>query len=368
MTAVRWREVLREAARNVTTGTTRALIALVAFAAVVGVTTVAQVRGVADVAQQAYAWRAQGSSVQIVQLAGAIDGAQCDALAGSGGIVSSGAVRATAATRLAVLPSTPVETFEVTPGLGRLLGVTTGPHHAPGGVWIAEDLADVVGRSTDTVHVLRGDGSGHDIQVAGVYPYPADGRMPALAYTLLAPVPATGRFDSCWAEVWPENPAAITLLMLSADAPVLDGGRRDAPQVVQLNATAGRAFDASARFAALPLWPLTAAAVVLTAALAVTLVRSRRLELASALHAGIDKPSMLAQLQAETLAWTLTANIVVVPAAWAASVWANPDPAWTAFAPALRTTILALVTAHLATLATTCTLRERHLFRHFRQR
>ncbi|MCA5891939.1 hypothetical protein LEP48_01060 [Isoptericola sp. NEAU-Y5] len=179
---------------------------------------------------------------------------------------------------------------------------------------------------------------------------------------------AAGTFDACWVETWPESEHVAPLLTL----PVAGGsdveGEQLVPMVRQLNPTAGTSFDAADRLANLPTLPLTAAAVVLAVATGLVLVRARRLELASALHAGIDKASLLVQLAVETLVWTVTACALVLPVVWWAAAAGNPDPAWSAFYPALRTTGLAVVGVLVATLVVGALTQEKHLFRYFKHR
>ncbi len=169
-------------------------------------------------------------------------------------------------------------------------------------------------------------------------------------------------------ELWPESEQARQLLTLPVTTTRDADGQTSAPQVLQLNTTLGARFDAPRRLSALPTWPLTAAAAAAAAGLAVTLIRTRRLELASALHAGVDRTSLLIQTGVEALGWLLTASALIAPVAWWAAVHANPDPPWSAFYPAARTTALAALSALLATLVATASTRERHLFRYFRRR
>ncbi|MCL2595245.1 MAG: hypothetical protein FWD83_06965 [Promicromonosporaceae bacterium] len=372
----RLREVFREAYRNVATGTARPLIALFAFALVVGAAGFAQARGVVGVAQDALTWQQQGSAVQIITFENQIDGRQCDALASLPGIGAAGAVRQIDSVRLAALPSVPISTFEVTPGLGELLGVTAGPGQEIGGVWLSEDLARVIG-ITDTelplvIQNVEGAGRwahGGTFGVAGVYSSPAGGQSSPLDYAVLSPAAPVGSFDSCWALLWPESSQTISLLPLSVEVTsTAPGEHRQTPRLAQLNTTAGTSFDAAGRLDALPTWPLTVAAVGFAAVLGFGLTYTRKLELASALHAGVRKPSLLIQLGIEALYWLIPAVALVIPAAFWAAARENPDPTWIAFYPALRTTALAVLAALLTVLIAALLVREKHLFRHFKQR
>ena len=380
----RLREVLREAWRNLASGTTRPLLALLAFTLVAGGIGVALARGQVGVARDAVVWQRQGSAISVITLEGHIDGRQCDALAGTPGVRASGAVRPAAALRLAALPSVPVATFEITPGLADLLGRTgpgpvgpapVGPDEpAAGGVLLAEDLAIVVGVTDGSLALVTDPGEGHrgwadggQVSVAGVFPLPAGRQSSPLDYSVLLPTAPTAPFDACWAVLWPEAPEAVTLLTLTT-LPTGQGPQGPTPQVRQLNTTAGIAFDAPARLAALPTVPLTVAAAGFGAVLGFGLTSARRLELASALHAGVSRSSLLIQLAAETVGWLIPALAVVVPAGLVAARHANPDPAWVAFSPALRAAVLSAISTLLGTLLAGVLIREKHLFRHFKQR
>ena len=361
---IRLREVWREAWRNVSTGATRALLGIGVFVVAIGAIGWFVASSVADVAREAQSFREAGATVQVVALTGRIDGAQCDALSSYPGIAASGAVRSTDDARLAVSPSTSLPTFEVTPGMAGVLRVKpTTDTGTSGGVWLAGDLADVLGVNADRTAVPLSNSS--SMTASGVFAYPADGRLPTLAYTLVSPVPAHGVFDACWVEVWPEVASTVDLLSL----PVLPPGPgEDAsqPQAQQLNSTLGTQFDAKGRLAKVPVWPMTGAAVLLGAGLGLALTRMRRLELASALHAGVGSTALVLQVAFETLVWVSASVAVLLPAEWLIAAHGNPDPALAAFYPSARATVLAVIATLVAAIVQAAVTRERHLFRYFK--
>ena len=371
----RMREVFREGWRNLVSGTTRPLLALIAFAIVVGAVGVAQARGLVGVAQDALQWQRQGSAVQIITSEGQIDGRVCDALSGIPGIQASGAVRSATAVRIAVLPSVPINYFEVTGGLPELLGVVAAPGQEPGGVWLPEDLARVVGTTATHLPMVedRADVPGRWVYagnppISGVFNSPAGGQSSPLDYSVLAQVPSTiDNFDSCWALLWPESSHALSLLHYAA-IPVPDEGMFQPPRLSQLNTTAGTSFNAAGRIGALPTFEFTVAAVAFSAVLGFALINFRRLELASALHAGVRKPSLLIQIVVETLGWLIPASVAAIAASYVAARRGNPDPFWVAFYPSLRTVLIALIAALIASVLAAAIVRERRLFRHFKQR
>lgn len=363
---IRLREVWREAWRNVSTGATRALLGIAVFVVAIGAIGWFQASSVAGVAREAQSFREAGATVQVIALAGRIDGAQCDALSSYPGIAASGAVRPSDDVRLAVSPSTSLPTFEATPGMAGVLRVTpTTNAGTSGGVWLAGDLAGVLAVNADRTAVPLSNGA--SMTASGVFAYPADGRLPTLAYTLVSPVPAHGVFDACWVEVWPEALSTVDLLSLPV-LPPRPGEEPSQPQAQQLNSTLGTQFDAQGRLAKVPVWPMTGAALLLAAGLGVVLVRLRRLELASALHAGLGSTALALQVAFETLVWLCVAVALLLPAEWWIASHGNPDPALAAFYPAGRATVLAAAAVLIAAVLQAGLTREKHLFRYFKNR
>lgn len=362
-----WREVFREAWRDTASGASRALIGLALFAVGVGALGWAQASGVAQVARDAARWVDAGASVRIVDFGGAVDGAQCDALAAVEGMVASGAVRPGGSWRLAALPSRELKTFEVTPGLAGVLRPSMAEPATGLGVWLSEDLARAVGAIPGGVLPVRG--SETPVAVAGIFPFPDDdGRSPVLTYSVLEVVPPTGVFDACWVEVWPERADTELLGVLVANPlPADERGQRPLPQVAPLNSSLGTSFGAQARLDRLPTVALIGAAGVFGLLLGAGLVRLRRLELASALHAGVDKASLAVQISVETGIWVGAGAVAAWPVLWWASN-GTPDGPWPALFPAVQTVVVAGIAAVLGAVAAILATREKHLFRLFKNR
>jgi hypothetical protein len=324
-----------------------------------------QVRGLVDVAVAAGQFEASGAVVQVLNAPGRIDGAQCEALSSYSGIASSGALRAGEDIRLAALPSTALHTFEATPGLAAVLGVSSTATATSQGVWLSGEFAEVIGADSEPLILPLLDGG--SITTSGMFAYPSDGRLPALSYTLVSPVPATGAFDACWVRIWPEDDTAFNLLLL----PWRPSGSRDEtemPRPQQLNTTLGIGFDASRKLAAQPVWPLTFAAIGVGAVLGFATIRTRRLELASTLHAGLDKTALITQVGLETAVWVLLGCLLLTPALGITAAINNPDPIWSAWYPGLRTVFCAGLTALFGAVLAAATTQEKHLFRYFKQR
>jgi hypothetical protein len=364
-------EIWREAWRNLASGASRAVVSVLLLTGAVGAVAGAQVLGVVDLDRQALAWRQAGASVQVVSMDGQVDAAQCEALTSHPGIVSAGALRKGQAVRIATLPSTRLETFEATPGLATVIGLDWLADPGERGVWVSDDLAEVLGvveQPAEVPLVPDLEQPADSMTVAALFAYPSDGRMPALAYTLLSPVPAMGGFDACWMEIWPETDASASLLTLPVQVQPVIGDKPVMPQIQQLNATLGTQFGASGRLARLPTMPLGAAAAGLAALLGLAVYRSRRLELASSLHAGVPKTALPLQTAIETGLVALPTAAIILPACYWLAIYQNPDPPWTAFHPALATTVAALAAYMVAAVLATVLTREKHLFKHFKNR
>lgn len=356
--------ILQEAWRNFTGSVTRGLVFGLAMLVLCGGVAGAQARMVVGLAQEAAAFRQSGAAVWIMSQPGGIGGAQCDALASLPGVVASGGLRAGALLRLAVIPSTPVTLWEVTPGFADLLdgAKATTPR---AGVWLSDDLAQRIGATASTTAVPVADGS--QLKVAGVYRYPTDGRLPILSYTMLSPVASDQPFDQCWVMAWPQPGVAATVLPLALLPTGSGPGVQQAtPTTTQLNSTLGSSFDGPAKFAALPLLLLTLACMVIGAGLGYTSIRTRRLEMACSLHMGMPRRALNMQIAAETLIWTLLAVIVATPACILAATVNNPGDIWAAYYPSLRSLIASIAAVVLGALGAMMLIREKHFFRYFK--
>ncbi len=353
--------IASEAWRNLATGTSRAGLLALGFVLTIGTLAAVDVRAVVAVLQEAAEFRAAGATVQVLESEAGIDGARCAALTGTGGVTAAGAVRRGADVRALNLPSATVSVLEVTPAfLDVLPGAGTAAPATPG-IWLAADLADALGAGAgDEIATSAGPAT-----IAAVYAFPDDGRDRTLGYAALAPVPAVGAFDACWAEIWPPDEAASALVR-SALVPTAAGQ----PEVTQaqLNPRLGRDHDAVAALADRLTGPAPGAATVAGLLLGLGAARARRLELASALHARVPKPALAFQVLGEAVAWVGAATLVTTAVlGWLAS-WQNPDPGLATWAIGLRTTGAGAAAVLLGVVLGVLTTRERHLFRYFKDR
>jgi hypothetical protein len=357
---MRIRAVLSEAGRNLLTGTTRATTLALTLAAIGTAVGVAEAAAIRDVLQDASAFRSAGASTMVIAAEDGIDGAACERLRGVDGIGAAGAIRsAPERLRLRALPSAPVPLSEVTPGFTRVLGIPDGTERA--GLFLSEQLAGLVGRGTgERLWTAHGT-----VEIAGVFRYPADGRSPELEYAAVSPVPATGWFDQCWAEVWPTSTRTTQLLRLSLSASLPPGAE---VTISQHNSTLGADFDGPGRFHDRVTSYAAVVGLLAGFALGYLAIRLRRLELASALHAGVPRGAQLLQVCLETGTWAVIAVLIGAPAVWYMALTvddgAHAAVVWLQARCLLGTAAGAVLGAVLATLLT----RERHLFRYFKER
>lgn len=355
--------VIQEAGRNLASGTSRAPLLAVIFVALIGAVSTVDVRSVVAVLHSAAEYRAAGAAVQTLQ-AGNINGSQCDALTGTPGVAGSGALREGERVRALNMPSTDLAVWEVTPGFPTILAATglIIDHREGVGVWVSADLAHTLG-ATPGGQIATSAG---DMPVAGIFDWPDDGRVRSLSYAILAPVPPTGPFEQCWAQIWPADAQITGLLFLA-----LAGGDPDTGQqqtIGQLNASLGSGFDGAALLSARLTRSAPFAGLLLGLALGFVAIRLRRLELAAALHARVPKPHAAWQHLTEAAAWVSAAMAITAAiSAYAASV-GNPDPVYFAWLPGLRVIAAGGAGALLGTLIGVAAAREKHLFRYFKNR
>ncbi|WP_157557265.1 hypothetical protein [Isoptericola dokdonensis] len=340
--------------------------AALVFVVLVGGLAVADARVLVAVWQKADAFRSAGAAVTtLVSESGpVVDGSRCAALVGAGGLTGSAALRPGEPVRAANLPDSDLTVWEATPGLVAVLARVAHPvsrlsSDDESGVWVADDLAATLGaRAGDGI--LLADG--RTMQVAGVYSWPDDGRDRVLSYAVVVPVAAAGSFERCWAEAWPADSEAAGLLY-SVAAP----GAEDV-QVGRLNATLGSELDVAAEIATRPTAPAPLVAVAVGLVLGFLLVRTRRLELASALHAGVAKPFLAWQIVLETGAWLLAAVLVGAAATGVASLMGNPEPFVGTWLAAVSTVVVGAAAVLLGTAVGALAVKEVHLFRYFKDR
>lgn len=302
------RAIIREAWRNVISGTTRTVVLTVILGSVLSAALAAEILTVARMEADAAEFRDAGGSVLTITAEGRVDGRRCESLSRVPEVRSAGAVtlpRGQQVTAVA-LPGAPMQAAIASRGFPAVLGADGDGGH---GLVLPGSAAEVLGL---TVGAPLATTSG-ETRVAGTYEYPLDGRRSGYGYLALAIVPSANTFDECWVDVWPQNPGMNALLFTTLMQH--DSTDKDAPSVQQLNAAFGMTFDGNTvfhervtRFAA-PLVSVFAALIGLAA------TRTRRIELAAALHDNMRRHDMWMIALLESASWLVVPFIATVAAA-----------------------------------------------------
>lgn len=290
--------ILREAWRNLTSGTARAVVLSIVLA-FLGLTAVAmEAAVVSGLVHEAETFQSTGGSVLTVVAPGQIDGERCESLSEVRGVRAAGAVAAPPDQRITAvtLPGAPLPYGYATSGWSAVLHAET---DGGSGLLLSGDATRQLGMTVGDVFRTT-DGT---TRVSGVYEYPRDGRRSGYGYMALATVGPSATFDECWVDVWPQDPALRSLLLTT----LTQGSASDQAEaeVAPLNLTHGLEFDGNARYhERITRW---AGAVLgmLSAVLGFIAVRARRVELASALHDRMSKIDLLGIVFTETLTWVV---------------------------------------------------------------
>lgn len=352
--------ILREAYRDIVSGTARVAVLVVALGLALVALIAVDAVAVAQQSASADAYRTAGASTRILAAEGRVDPQACDRLNTIQGVSAAGALRAsTERIALLVLPSSPVPAWEVSPGFPAVVA----PAGArASGVLMPLELAGELGTAGGAT-VATDLGS---MRIASTYDYPADGRRAGLGYAILTPTAAPTPFDECWVVAWPEISNLRTVLLATVLPESARGG--ESPRISQLNGSLGEEFAGASAFldrstrAVVPVAGLAAFGVGYLS------VRLRRLQIASALHAGVVRADAVAVQLVQAAAWVGAACVIATGTAVVAAPQLMPDEPFALLRAVLGVPLAgfagALVGAAVATLAT----RERHLLRYFRER
>lgn len=350
--------ILREAWRDIVTGTTRTATFALAFGVIVAGAAAADQLTVRRLVDEAGQYRASGASIVTITAEGRVRGEACEALGHLPGVRAAGALRQEDdGLRLAALPQSPLTLYTVTPHLPDVLWAASDGN----GLVLSADAAAASGRRAGDA-VITAEGTS---RVAGVYDYPADGRRVGFGYAALDVSAGPELYDECWVDAWPLD-ERIDALLLTVAQPSADA---DADvQLSRVNTTLGATFDGASAFSG----RLTADAwlVALTGSLVVgyVSVRVRRVALASALHTRVPRRSLGAILALETCSWVVPVAIVVVSATSVFATTGPPEDRGTTFVLTLRVLAPAIAAAAVGATTAFIATRERHLFRYVKDR
>lgn len=326
----------------------------------VGALAASEVGSVAQIISASEAYRTAGAATTTLEAPGGISGPACNALTGVTGIHGALAIRRARTDVAAVrLPDSTIPTFELSAGFD---GFSALPVAAdPSGVVISRDLATALDLGVGSVLQLTIG----PVTVGGIVDYPDDGRRPGFGYAVFAPSGLTEPFDECWIDTWPQSDQ-VTGLIYSSLLPN-PSSPDTPPRLSQLNSSLGILFPGAAqydqrisRFAPL-------AAIIIGAALGALSIRSRRLELASGQHAGVNRITQLAQMLAETSIWAFS-GVLLLFACLALARLVGADAIADAARLAIPVILLALPGTLIGATIGAVTTREHHLFRYFKDR
>jgi hypothetical protein len=135
-----------------------------------------------------------------------------------------------------------------------------------------------------------------------------------------------------------------------------------------VNRSLGATYDANALYQSRP----TRFALVACAAVGLVLgyvsVRRRRLEHAGALHAGQTRSAQVATSTLETVVWAAVGTAVSVVALRAVIIRVGAADLTAVFDVGVRGPLLGALCAVVGSMLAACLVRERHLFRYFKDR
>lgn len=351
--------IWREAIRNILTGTTRTAAYALILSAIVLSLTAAELSTVRALTDAAADFQDSGASIVTLQADGRVDGSSCEALNSIAGVTAAGALRTReSGLTAAALPSSAIPVMEITRTFPDVLraNVTGGP-----GVILSDQAASTLDLNVGDRLITRDSST----QVAGIYPYPNDGRRSGYGYAALVPVSSSAPFDECWVDVWPTSKEIPALLQTV----VLPASEESAPaQLTQLNTSRGTTFDGKARFETRITRFAAPAGFIISIALGYVAIRARRIQLASALHAGASKRALTKMVSLELLSWILPTGLLAGSLAF---LYIANGPAGD-LVPTLTLSGsiagLALLGPFLGAYAALVSVSEKHLFRYFKDR
>ncbi|MDR1387965.1 MAG: hypothetical protein LBJ44_10385 [Propionibacteriaceae bacterium] len=351
------RSVLSEVWRNVSSGTTKAVLWAVLTGAMLTLLSLVDAAAIRDVERQALAFQAAAADVRKLPAAGQIDGAACDGLARVPTVGAAGAVREVDPIQVQQAPGTPLTAYQVTVGLGSVIGLDGAD---PLGVWIEAGLAQsLLVAPGDVLTTAEGD-----LPVAAVFTWPDDGRDIRFGFAVLVPRVPDVAFDECWIRAWPVVDDNDQLLRST----VVVSSSMAAVQIGQLNKNLGVELDAHRLFQKRVTRHVQWAAPLAMLMIGFVASWRRRLEYASALHAGQLRGDALLGTGLETLVWAATGALValagdlvgirVLGIAQVKAVWLL----------GARMVAWSVAAALSGTLLGAWLIRERDLFHYFRTR
>lgn len=332
MKPMRLKAVLRETWRNVATGTSRcALISLLLSICAVACmcADLTQMTGLIGDARK---WEESGASTYAITLQGGIDGAACEGLRSANGVLGAAALRQSSdRVRIASLPATEIPTYEASAHVAQVFAAT-GIRKGNSGVIMSTAVARTYGAHAGAVLPLVG-GTRMRVSI---------------------------RADA-------ESGTGAAASATSAGA----SGNNETPhaKISRINTTLGSHMPGPADFDARITRYAPLLMFVTAMALGFASVCMRRIEIASALHAGCPKTAMLLQLSLETLATVAASCVACLPVvAIVPLILTGSGDAIPVVTMLCRVPGAMLVGMLAGTAVGGMTIRERQLFAYFKAR
>ncbi|MFC5337290.1 hypothetical protein [Leucobacter denitrificans] len=356
---MRWNVLLREVWLNVQSGTSRSAQLCVVFSILLAGLIYLDLGNTHSIELEAQRYRESGASIITLEAIGRIDGTACDHLSKVPGIHSSGALRREPTDLIvAALPAAPVSHYAVTPGLRHVLHITD----SGTGLLLSSVLAQQVAAGPGDELLL----SDRQTPIADTFNYPDDGRRAGFGYAALSQeFQSEIPFDECWAEIWPTNPELESLLSLTV-YPATDDETSTSRS--QLNTTLGKTFDGRTRFAERITALSFALAGALGAFLGVFSVASRRIQHARSLHFGLHKRDLHIITILETLTWVAPSMLIAGSGSILYAEFASISDSSYVLVISLRIMAWAAFGSFLGASLAMLAVRERHLFKYFKDR
>lgn len=297
---MKFKEIASEAWRNLVTGTSKTLTGIGLLTLVIIAMLGMDGRAIHEVFLSQRTIQNSGAATVIVAAQGQVDGQRCASLNEVQGIKGAFALRSgTQRLPIVTLPDSSPPLFDVAGDIATTLGGTTS---GSPGVFLSTQLADQLGVSVGGTIPIDSTSQA----VTGIFHYPDDGRNSQLAAAATQNVPRVGKFDSCWFTIWPANSTLDSL----THSVLTDGTDPQVVTISRLNQSFGQVASTDQLLAQRPTNYLPIIGSVLAFAITLTLVRSRRVELALALHLGQLRHHQMLQVSIEIFVQIVLAALV----------------------------------------------------------
>jgi hypothetical protein len=277
------------------------------------------------------------------------------------------------------------------------------------GVFVSSTLANTlnlqIGSKISTV--------GKTADIAGIYNWPDDGRRPGYDYAIISPDVTNAAYDECWVRSWPmlnKIGNVLKTTIIGADqsgssssssgssssaqegnSNNSDGGdssadssdnstgvpsvpgtetskQKDTSNIFQLNTTHGYEFDGVDEFNSRTTQDIWTIALLIAFAIGFTSIIIRRIEFASALHAGMRKSQTLLQVLAESLAWIVPSIIAALPVVFYFAIFKSDNDILSILNISFRIIVSGVFGALAGVTLAMLTIREKNLFKYFKGR